>query len=56
MTEAAHTRDRSEYANFESALKKVLSVSRTEIKTKLNLERKRKSKQTSASRVSRDRS
>lgn len=40
-----------EYAAFEGALKKVLSVSRSEIKTKLDAEKRKKTK-ASASRVS----
>jgi hypothetical protein len=43
----------SEYSNFENALKKVLSVPRSEMQKKLEREKKRKeSKQSSASRVS----
>jgi len=42
-----------EYAIFESALKKVLSVPRSEIKAKLDAE-KRKRIKTSASRVAND--
>jgi hypothetical protein len=45
----------SEYASFESALKKVLSVPRSAMLEKLNAEKKRKkSKRPSASRVSSD--
>jgi hypothetical protein len=43
----------SEYSSFENALKKVLSVPRSEILKKLDAEKKRKkSKRPSASRVS----
>jgi hypothetical protein len=43
----------SQYSNFESALKKVLSVPRSEMLKKLNATKKRKkSKRSSASRVS----
>jgi hypothetical protein len=42
-----------EYSNFENALKKVLSVPRSEMQKKLEHEKKRKeSKQSSASHVS----
>jgi hypothetical protein len=39
-----------EYATFEAALKKVLSVSHSKIKSKLDAEKRRRTK-TSASRV-----
>jgi hypothetical protein len=43
----------SEYSNFTNALKKVLSVPRSEIQKKLNADKKRKqAKRASASRVS----
>jgi hypothetical protein len=42
------------YSNFESALKKVLSVPRSELKAKLDAEKRRKPVRTSASRVSSD--
>jgi hypothetical protein len=42
----------SEYSNFESALKKVLSVPRSSMLEKIDASKKRKSKRLSASRVS----
>lgn len=43
--------DSGEYANFEDALKKVLSVPRSKIKSKLKAEKRKRSK-ASAFRVS----
>lgn len=45
--------DAGEYATFETALKTVLSVSRSEIKSAIDDEKRRKVKTSSASRVSR---
>ncbi|HET7108437.1 MAG TPA: hypothetical protein VFI38_16605 [Candidatus Acidoferrum sp.] len=42
----------SEYSNFENALKKVLSVPRSEMLKKLKAPKKRKKSKPSASRVS----
>jgi hypothetical protein len=42
-----------EYAAFEGALKKVLSVSHSEIKAKLDSEKRKRSKRASVSRASR---
>jgi hypothetical protein len=41
-----------EYATFEEALKKVLSVPRSEMKSKLNAEKRKKARRSSVSRVS----
>jgi hypothetical protein len=41
-----------EYATFEEALKKVLSVPRSIIKAKLDAEKRKKAKRSSASRAS----
>jgi hypothetical protein len=43
-----------EYANFEDALKKVLSVPHSKIKSKLDAEKRKRVKKASASRASRD--
>lgn len=40
-----------EYANFEDALKKVLSVPHSKIKSKLNAEKRKRIKNASASHV-----
>lgn len=40
-----------EYAAFETALKKVLSVPHSEIKSKLEIEKRKRVKRSSASRV-----
>jgi hypothetical protein len=40
-----------EYANFEAALKTVLSVPHTELKNKINAEKRKRVKKSSASRV-----
>jgi hypothetical protein len=40
-----------EYATFENALKKVLSVPRSQIKSKINAEKRKRFKKASASRV-----
>ena len=41
----------SEYATFENALKSVLSVSHSQIKSKLDAEKRKKVKRSSASRA-----
>jgi len=40
-----------EYAAFEGALKKILSVPHSEIKSKLNAEKRKKARRSSASRA-----
>jgi hypothetical protein len=40
-----------EYAAFENALQKVLSISHSELKSKLDAEKRKKAKRSSASRV-----
>jgi hypothetical protein len=42
----------SEYATFENALKSVLSVSHSQLKTKLDAEKRKRTKKPSASRAS----
>jgi hypothetical protein len=46
--------EQGEYANFESALRKVLSVSHSEMQERLKDQGKRKTKRASASRASDD--
>jgi len=41
-----------EYATFENALKKILSVPHSEIKAKLDAEKRKRAKRASASRAS----
>jgi hypothetical protein len=41
-----------EYATFEDALKKVLSVPHSKLKSKLNAEKRKKARKSSASRAS----
>jgi hypothetical protein len=43
-----------EYANFEAALKTVLSMPHAELKTKINAEKRKRVKKASASRVVND--
>jgi hypothetical protein len=45
--------ENNEYANFQNALKKVLSVSHAQIKSELDREKRRKSRTPSASREKR---
>lgn len=52
--QAKSDKPESEYSNFENSLKQVLSVSRSEMKAKIDSERRKRSKPSSASRVSRD--
>jgi hypothetical protein len=43
--------DTGEYATFENALKSVLSVSPSKLKTKINAEKRKRFKKSSASRA-----
>jgi hypothetical protein len=43
-----------EYANFHDALKKVLSVSYSELKSKLDIEKRKRTKRSSASHAAND--
>jgi len=43
-----------EYANFETALRKILSVPRSKIRAKLDAEKRKRTKKSSASRAVND--
>jgi len=52
MSHQAKSDKPDEYSSFETALKKVLSVPRSKLKSKLDAEKRKRSKRASASRVS----
>jgi hypothetical protein len=51
-SETSGKNDQNEYATFENALKDVLSVSPSKLKSKINAEKRERTKKPSASRVS----
>jgi hypothetical protein len=52
MSRQAKSEQPNEYANFETALKKVLSVPHSAMKSALAIEKRKKAKKSSASRAS----
>jgi hypothetical protein len=52
MSRQAKSDKPDEYSSFETALKKVLSVPHSKIKSKLDIEKRKRSKRASVSRAS----
>jgi hypothetical protein len=50
-SETSGKNDQNEYAKFENALKKVLSVPHSKLKSKINAEKRKRFKKSSASRA-----